>query len=497
MPDYILEPIETDPDELLEMVTDEISNQFPDWQPSEAQLDWIIARIFALHQALVADSASMVMRGIYRYFGATIVNIQPLNGTNATVQTTWVAQDDAGYTLSNGTQLGIRNVDTQDLVLFNVEGDWVIPEGSTQMEGVLLIAEDEGVSGNKLTGLVEQVESVDWAINAFTSTTSTGGTDPENDADYLNRMTTNLGLMTPRPVLAEDFAQLAHNISGVWRSVAIDNYSSGINTIHRWDIIATGGSFILKQPLGSIESNPIPWNATADQFAAALAPLAIEGIYPTDYRVTGGPFPAQSIFIEWIGQYGETDVDVNILTVQSSALTGTGHDIDWVKTQTGSGGDPATESAVSVSGIDVDGNQLSAEKIDELVTYLQSMRAQNFRVYFVDPAYNTVEIQATVYRKVPYDANDVWFRSVAALNEWLSPANWGQIEWPPDARGWGQSTVLRHQDIMTVLNNIEGVDYVDPLNFGTNGGPLDTTDKVLSGTFPLTKPNIIEVTVAT
>jgi hypothetical protein len=48
---------------------------------------------------------------------------------------------------------------------------------------------------------------------------------------------------------------------------------------------------------------------------------------------------------------------------------------------------------------------------------------------------------------------------------------------------------------VTVVNNIEGVDYVDPLNFAVNGGTMDATDKDLSGTFPLTRPGAMDITV--
>lgn len=495
MPDYLLEPIETDPDELLDLAIAEITDRFPDWQPSEAQLDWIMMRIFSLNQGLVADSATMVMRSIYRLFGATIVNIQPLDGAQAQVNSTWVAQDDAGYTLEDGTSCGIRNKDSNDLILFSVLGDWVIPPGSTQVTDVLLVADDEGVSGNNLTGLVEQQEPVDWVTNAFTTTISGSGIDPESDEDYLNRLTNNLGLMSPRPVLAEDFALLARNVPGVWRSVAIDNYQAGTNEIIAYTVDATGGSFIMKLPLGSAQSTPIPWNATADQFAAALIPLAADGFPSTDYRATGGPFPTQSISLEFIGSRGEQDIDLNVLTLQSNSLTGGAHDVTWATTQAGAPGDDTTANAVSVSAIDVDGNQLSDAKITELMDYLQSMRAQNFIVDFVQPGYSDVDVQATVRKRTQYDANDVQTRVIQGLQQFLAPSSWGTTEWPPDKRGWGQATVLRWQELVTVVNNIEGVDYVDPLNFAVNGGTMDATDKDLSGTFPLTRPGAMDITV--
>jgi hypothetical protein len=56
--------------------------------------------------------------------------------------------------------------------------------------------------------------------------------------------------------------------------------------------------------------------------------------------------------------------------------------------------------------------------------------------------------------------------------------------------------VIRAQELYTILNNIDGLDYVTTLTFSNGAGATqDGTDKTLLGTFPLTRPGTITGTV--
>src|SRR4051794_13148578 len=81
--DYILEPLDTDPDAIFVSFTEFMQQYFPDWEASEGQLDVIIARYFSMQTAFTADMASRVLRAIYRYFGSSLAGIPPLAGSPA------------------------------------------------------------------------------------------------------------------------------------------------------------------------------------------------------------------------------------------------------------------------------------------------------------------------------------------------------------------------------------------------------------------------------
>lgn len=489
MPDYILEPLDTDPDSILQDAVEYIQSFHPEWQPSEAQLDILILRFVSLKMAVVADMASRVMRAIYRYFGSTIVNIQPISGAVATVSIQFTAIDSVGHTVPAGTTIGLTDTNG-DIHLFSTLSDSVILAGQTT---VVATAEavDEGEASNNLSGVVQLVQQIDWLSSANTVAASSGGADAETDDDYLNRLTANLSLMAPRPILAADFSLMARNIAGVERAVAVDNFLPGTNeqqTIsHNYTATgATGGTITWNGQTTAA----LPFNATAAAVQTAMENL--NNIEVGDIAVTGGPWPAALTFT-FKGRYEFT----NVAQMTASAGTWTGGTTITITTTVGGVvANFVAENAVGVAGIDTSGNALSSAKKTELDTYLQSNRQQNFVVTILDPSYTAIDVTWAAVKHPSADAADVQSRGNAAIADYFNPANWGVPFWPIDARGWDRRTVVRGQELYTILNNIQGLDYVTTLTFSNGAGAAqDGTDKTLLGTFPLTKPGTIVGTV--
>ena len=111
MADYIIEPLDTDAEEIFQGFVDFIQAYFPDWQPSEGQLDVIIGRYFAMQTAFTADMASRVLRAIYRYFGNSLAGIAPLPGSAAIARIHFTIADPSvppvDRLLPFGTQLAL------------------------------------------------------------------------------------------------------------------------------------------------------------------------------------------------------------------------------------------------------------------------------------------------------------------------------------------------------------------------------------------------------
>jgi len=224
--DYILEPLDTDPDSILQEFVDYIQTYFPNWEQSEGQLDYMIARFFSLKIAVTADMASRVLRTIYRYFGSTVVGIQPINATFAQTTVTFTIIDNTiVHTLPMDSFVGIVD-ENGDNHIFATDSDVTHTVGATTLS-VPVTAIEAGSPSNGLTGTVQLIEQQDWISNGTTAAPTSGGGDAETDAVYLDRMTANLGLMAPRPILGRDFALMAQNIPGIWRASSIDNYLPG------------------------------------------------------------------------------------------------------------------------------------------------------------------------------------------------------------------------------------------------------------------------------
>lgn len=491
MTDYIVEPIETNPDSLLADAVDYIQGRYPNWEPSEAQLDFILMRLWSLKEAQIADMSTRVLRAIYRYFGSTIVSIQPLPGAYAEVLTTWYANSpDEEQTLTQDTQVGIRDPVTNDLVFFNVaDQDYTVPVGSTFISGVKLRAQDEGEAMNGLAGPLEIVEQNDWVQEASTNGETGGGANPESDEDYIDRLTSNFTLLSPRPVLGPDWAVMARNIAGVARSNAIDNFIPGDNEIQT--IYHNGDGGTLRLVFGAEESADIPWNANTDQIGEALADMV--AFQAGDFVLSGGPFP-MPVTVEYVGNKRTSDQPQ--LTINTTGLTGTAVTQTATTDQTFTADQLTVEDAVGVAATDSAGNTLSGEKRQELIDYLRSLRIQNFLVNLVDPTYTDVDVTATIVPFPSFDPNDVIGRASDALAQYLDPSLWGASN-ASETRGvdWENKTTIRIQELYTILNNVEGVDFVSALTFGLNGAAQDGTDKNITGIFPLTRPGAINLTI--
>jgi len=74
---------------------------------------------------------------------------------------------------------------------------------------------------------VDLLDPLDFVTVVTLNAVTTGGVDAETDDDYLNRLSAELTLLAPRPILPQDFALFTRSIPGAYRAVAIDLYDPG------------------------------------------------------------------------------------------------------------------------------------------------------------------------------------------------------------------------------------------------------------------------------
>jgi hypothetical protein len=495
MADYILEPLDTDAEAIFQGFVEFVQIEFPDWEPSEGQLDIIIARYFSMQAAFNADMASRVQRAIYRYFGASLANIPPLPGSQARALIHFNIDDPStppiDRTLEFGTLVGLTDRDG-DIQIFSLIDDLEITAGVTEGE-VEAQATELGAVANGITGTVELIEMVDWISTASVVGASSGGSDPEDDDIYIQRLTANLALMAPRPILAEDFAVFAQNIPGVWRASVIDNFRPGVLEVQTLTSNYAAGTFkaTFTSPLGiANQTAGIPAHATASQLRDAMGLLGNFDI--TDADFAGGPLGTAPITITYKGKYGYTDVAA--LAIDTSLLTG-GSSFTVVQTTAGVAYGTDQENSVAVSAVDEAGNPLDPLVKQNLIDYLESTRSQNFVITFVDPAYHQVDI-TYVARALKYqDPDSVKSAVDTSFQDFLSPAKWGVYPYQSESRVWILQPTVRYLELTTVLENTPGVDYTQSLVFSLDGSAQNTSDKNFSGAFSLTRPGTINGTI--
>lgn len=341
---YITLPIETDPDTLSAEALSFLMTNLPGWLPQEGNLEVWMTEVFARIEGETRDVATRVPAEIFRFFGKSMLNIAPIDGAPATAQSTWVMRDTNGYTIPAGTLVAYQLSGTLQ-AYFSVTADVIVPPGSLQTADgeVLLRANVSGSAGNGFAaGPITLVNSLIFVDTVTTTTDTAGGVDPESDDDYLSRLRADLRLLTPRPILPNDFAVLARTIAGVDRSIAIDGYNPGDSTYNNERMVAV---------------------ALADSAGQAVT--------------------------------------------------------DDIKNQ--------------------------------VVTYLESLREVNFVVNAIDPSYTLIDVTATVAVVAGTDPASVQAAVVSALTSYLDPSNWN----------W--STVVRRNELITLISDVPGVDYLDTL----------------------------------
>jgi uncharacterized phage protein gp47/JayE len=141
---------------------------------------------------------------------------------------------------------------------------------------------------------------------------------------------------------------------------------------------------------------------------------------------------------------------------------------------------------------DLNGNACSAAVKTACLAQLQSQREINFLCFVGDPTYNQIDVTFAVTNYQAYDPTDVANRVIAALTNYLQPYIWGLPQFGDTGSvNWINETTLRYGELITLINNVQGVRYVKTLTFGIHGGAMGSVDVALTGMAPLTRPGTI------
>lgn len=379
---YITVPFDTDPETLIDEAVAYLQDKIDGWEPADGNLDYWIIQAISSEAAELMDVASAVPDAIYRVFGAELMNVPPIEETNASTFTTWTMVDTQGYLIPAGTQVGIRTV-TDDIIPFLTQVDVTIPPGSsaTAAGEILIVAIEPGVAATGLGiagGAVELLDSLAFVSSIVQTLPTAGGVDAEADDAYLDRLTAKLKTMTPRPILPNDFSILARDIAGVYRATTIDGYN----------------------PVGGTYNN---------------------------------------------------------------------------------------ERMVAVAAMDSAGSNISSTVKTALQNYLDSMREINFVVNVIDPNRTNITVTFSVAVLTGFDVAVTIAAAAQAVTDFLHPLRWGADPVIGDPLAWEETTVIRYNEIVAVLDRVEGVKYVSAVT--VNGGVVN-----VNLTAPAALPNLTSVT---
>ena len=382
--EYLVLPVTTDPNAMVQAALATIAANLPGWVPNEGQLDVLLLEQFAQMASEAAQVAAQVPMAIFQSFGS-LVGITPIQGTPATAQTTWTMVNSAGYTVPAGSIVAYQTLGNVQ-VQFQTVNAFTVNPGSTTATGITIEASVVGTANNSIADTVPivLVNQLAFVSSVAATTATTGGTNPESLNTYLNRLSAELQLLTPRPILPQDFAELAPQVAGVYRAVAINLLAAGrtitgtITLATSTALVDTAGSFTLADVGRSVTGTDIPGSTTISAYVSATQ---VTMSHAATGSLTAG-------------------------TVTLGDLTG-------------------VERCVTVCGVDVNGNALSPTVQAALETYLQAQREINFLVFTISPTYTEIDVTWTGTAQVGANITTVQAAGNAAISAYLSPAVWG------------------------------------------------------------------------
>lgn len=194
--------------------------ELPGWHSSPGSIEDLLIDAFSYNAAEQAEALEAELVAAYKSLGA-LVGVVPVEAQPATGTATFTVVDAAGYTLAaTGTTIGVRD-SNNDLQTFRLVSDLVIvPTKTTGAASVE--ATEPGAASNNLSGAAELVAADGFVLSATLGTTG-GGLDDEEEAVFLDRLTEELAIIKPGPVLAFDAAVLARKTPGVFRATAVND----------------------------------------------------------------------------------------------------------------------------------------------------------------------------------------------------------------------------------------------------------------------------------
>jgi Baseplate J-like protein len=223
---YIPYPITTDPDRLLEDAYAYLEFNVPGWTPASGNLDVWLLEAMARMVAEARDVAADVPDTIFMRLGGDLYQTPAQDATHARATATFTLDaNPTGFLIPAG--LNIAVLDSLGIQRgFQVELDDNVPAGDLTKE-VMIVALETGPYYNGLGPANPTVLLDSWTgiTDVVLSSTTSGGGDAETNVEYMSRLSQRLVLLSPAPILPQDFALLSLDHPSVGRAVAVDGYN--------------------------------------------------------------------------------------------------------------------------------------------------------------------------------------------------------------------------------------------------------------------------------
>lgn len=430
--EYLAPPLETSPTALKEQFDTAMASYFPGWNPGAGNLAERIAGAQSLIDAQLMEAAAEGATNVFRFYGAKIADIPPVEAVQATGSTTWTATDTLGHTIPIGTIVIFTN-GLGNRVAFETTAEATITAGQSLVENVPIRAQLPGEEANSISGLATELQSpLSFIASVNMPSPSNGGSEAESDEAYLNRLTEKLRTLSPSPITPTDFDILVGEKSGVGRVTTL----RGVN------------------PTGTLSATGTTTN-TSNEVTGLTAATTEKLLVGTE--VTGTGIPANTFIIE----VGSTTIKLsaNATASGSPTLTFTG-----LQKQPG--------YVCSVVG-KANGEELSSGEMATIESEVGAECLAGVEFKVIKPKYTTITPVVNVVAWPGQNATTIKEAVEAALKEYLSPENWGKAPTGQASKEFNNDPKVRFVNVEHRILQVVGTHYISSLTL--NGGTSDIT----------------------
>lgn len=227
-------PIETDPDVLTQDSYELLAEKTGGvWQPADGNLDTWLLEGTGRMAAEVRDVAADVPDAIFRTFGQTLVQVPPFDPVAAQAVLDLTMRDAAAYVLPVGTTFGVDDLTGQAHGFALQDEATIAEDDSGVLPRVVQVVATALIAGADASGIAPRpgnaylLDAVSAIVSVALHEPTSGGSDGESDDAYMDRLSAALQLLAPRPILPNDFAQMALSVPGVGFAAAVNLYDPG------------------------------------------------------------------------------------------------------------------------------------------------------------------------------------------------------------------------------------------------------------------------------
>lgn len=225
---YIQLELMLDVDSLTLTGIEYMEDAFDGWERNPGNPDTVMIEGAGQIAGEVYDQASAMPPEAMVRIGTTIYNIPMLDGTEAVADATFVFDDTTQPGMIDaGTYVSVPGPAGEGVLFATVDDINPYPNATITVQ---LISDVTGSAANGAFGDAELVDPV-LGLVSITVTEASGGTDEETALEYLDRLSTLLTTLSPRPILPQDHATLvAIGVPGVLRATAINLLCPGTSS---------------------------------------------------------------------------------------------------------------------------------------------------------------------------------------------------------------------------------------------------------------------------